>query len=67
MLRHFELVPSQPAAPVELLGHDRKAIAVIVFANYLSEGTHRWRLDRFEKPLLRLGRETFSIVEGDGQ
>lgn len=62
--REWELVPGQQIR-IDFPFGSRKGAALFVFANYLSAGAHRVRVDGLERFTLVLGRDGFS-VETDG-
>jgi type VI secretion system protein len=57
--RGWEFVPGQTAA-IDPLPFSRKGKALFLFADYLSEGVHRLRVDPMKKFRLVLGAEGFT-------
>lgn len=62
--RQWELVPGQ-RLEVEFPFGSRRGSALFVFANYLSAGAHRVRVDRLERFTIILEGDGFVIAEGD--
>jgi type VI secretion system protein len=56
----WEMVPGQ-RLDLDLPFPDRRGVAVFVFANYLSPGAHRIRVDDRNRFTLVLGRTEFSL------
>lgn len=59
--RAWEFVPGQVATIDEFPFESRKGVALFVFADYLSEGAHRVRVDPLEKFRLRLEAGGFVV------
>lgn len=61
----FELLPGQSVEDIDFGWSDRRSVkAIFVFADYVTPGEHRGRLDAFARPTVRLGLETLSIDPG---
>jgi type VI secretion system protein len=59
----WELVPGQDLRLPNELFKDKRALAVMVFANYLTPGEHRARIDNFrEGAVIRLQPRGFTVV-----
>lgn len=59
--RGWEFVPGQVATIDEFPFESRRGVALFVFADYLSEGAHRVRVDPLEKFRLRLEASGFVV------
>ena len=59
--RSWELVPGQVVTIDEFPFESRKGVALFVFADYLSEGAHRVRVDPLKKFRLRLEAAGFVV------
>ena len=57
---YWELVPGQPLL-TQKLEFDSGARAVVVFANYFSEGQHRVRADAHQDLVIRLGKDDVTL------
>ncbi len=62
-VHRWELVPDQ-VVEVPFPFRDRRGVAAFIFANYLSPGAHRARIDDRRRLTLHLGREAFSVADG---
>ncbi len=58
----YELVPGQRGPVEHVSDKNTDAIGVFAFANYLDEGAHRARLDRFEHVELHLNETDLAVV-----
>ncbi len=62
----YEVVPGQSVPDVELSrGQRASAKAVLVFANYVTNGVHRARIDTIQRALIALEREQFRALSLD--
>ncbi|MDM8545142.1 hypothetical protein [Candidatus Venteria ishoeyi] len=57
----WELVPGQVVPFFKLPKTTRKGVGAVVFANYVSPGNHRARIDPYEGVVVRLNESDFSI------
>jgi type VI secretion system protein len=57
---YWELVPGQPLL-TQKLEFDSGARAVVVFANYFSEGQHRVRAEAHQNLVIRLGKDDVTL------
>ena len=60
----FEVAPGQGPMNYVLERSDTKAIGAFVFADYVTTGAHRARIDRMEAVLVQLGPRAFSVAAG---
>lgn len=58
----YELVPGQLGPIEKVTSKNTDAIGLFAFANYLDEGAHRARMDRFKHAVLRLEEKDLVIV-----
>lgn len=58
----WELVPGQVVPFFKLPGNARKAVGALVFANYLSPGNHRARIDPYEGAIVRLTESEMLVL-----
>jgi hypothetical protein len=61
--RTYEIVPGQQLPSIRLNGEERDAIGAFIFADFIANGTHRARLDSFERPVVLLGDRYLEILE----
>lgn len=57
----WELVPGQNLEPMELPFRDRSGVALFVFADFLSPGAHRVRVDPLTRVRVLLGLDGFTV------
>lgn len=63
-VRGFELVPGQTIDGIEFSFDDRRSYsAVFVYAEYVAPGTHRARIETFEKPKIVLGPNSIRVED----
>jgi hypothetical protein len=60
----FEVAPGQGPMNYVLERSDTKAIGAFIFADYVTKGAHRARIDRMEAVLVLLGQRAFSVASG---
>jgi type VI secretion system protein len=58
----WELVPGQVVPFFKLPPGTRKAVGALIFANYVSPGNHRARIDPFQGVVVRLKENEFTVM-----
>lgn len=57
----WELVPGQVIEPMDLPFRDRSGVALFVFADFLTPGAHRVRIDPLARIRVLLGADGFTV------
>lgn len=61
LVRHWEFAQGSRPVDQRVEGQESSAVAAFLFANYASPGSHRARLDPFERPVVKMLAADFLI------